>query len=111
MQSHSHKVRRRRNRARVGFVRPSDTGRLPRQQAWAGSSPRSAQLPCCSCGFRASLVQGLCLCVFVVEVAGAVATGVRLVSVCVLSGWAYQDGEGQRRAFSAGPASVEKRGP
>lgn len=60
VQSHSHKVRRRRNRARVGFVRPSDTGELPRHQAWAGSCPRSPAAPFAfSVALRASLFQGL----------------------------------------------------
>lgn len=42
---------------------------------------------------------------------GVVVMAAALVFVCVLSEWAYQDGEVRRPAFSMGEASVEKRGP
>lgn len=55
VKSHSHKVRRRRNRARVGFVRPSDTGelRLDSRRGLVALQDRRCSLCCfCSCSSK-----------------------------------------------------------
>lgn len=98
MQSHSHQVLRRRSRTQADFLRPSDTGELPRGQAWAGSSARSPPLLLLSLWRLEQAWSRACLHLEV----GVVVMAVVLVLVCVLSKWAYQDDEECRPAFSMG---------